>query len=449
MAYLRALVAGLLAGFSLTAHAGYAQLAPPPGFSGGAGAFGYAAAANDQVFGRVIHQSGALTANVGGQAVKMPAAYRLAANAPRIAAAAVFAHPGVRTGVAIAAWIGLTPFVYDALNRTWKAVDSSAAQQSNGYEYEYRGEWYPTLTQACQAAWAWGSANLGPKEYMGDTSCVDGSPARVGWTIYNQYGAMSYGGSDLRRRGSACPAGWYVTPAGCVQQPPMKTVNEEEFINDLASKPMPDRVPLELPKPTVLPVEQPFINPEPGPNPAHRPLFVPTGNPVPNPKYDPNSPVGPANQPYFQPGVRVVPVPTPQSPFQVDMQPVDRPVASPDPNPDPVPDPEGGDGDKPKPDDQQSLCEKHPDIVACQRLGDVQPEALAAKTVSVSIQREDGFGPADGACPAPKEFVILGKQMAFRWDLICDFASGIRPLLVGFAYLSAALAFLGLSRKEV
>ena len=449
MAYLRALVAGLLAGFSLAAHAGYAQLAPPPGFSGGAGAFGYAAAANDQVFGRVIHQAGALTANVGGQAVKMPAAYRLAANAPRIAAAAVFAHPGVRTGVAIAAWVGLTPFVYDALNRTWKIVDSSAAQQSNGYEYQYRGVWYPTLTQACQAGWAAGSANLGPKEYMGDTSCVDGSPARVGWTIYNQYGAIWYGGSDLPRRGSACPAGWYVTPAGCVQQPPMKTVNEEEFINDLASKPMPDRVPLELPKPTVLPVEQPFINPEPGANPAHRPLFVPSGNPVKNPNYDPNSPASPANQPYLQPGVRIVPSPTPSNPWQVDMQPVDRPVGSADPNPDPQPDPEPGDGDKPKPEDQQSLCEKHPDIVACQRLGDVQPEALASKTVPVSIQREDGFGPADGACPAPKEFVILGKQMAFRWDLICDFASGIRPLLVGFAYLSAALAFLGLSRKEV
>ena len=79
---------------------------PPPGFGGTSGSWTYAAAANDKVYGKVIHQAGALTANVGGQAVKMPAAYRLAANASRIAAAAVYLHPGVRTAVAVAGWLG-------------------------------------------------------------------------------------------------------------------------------------------------------------------------------------------------------------------------------------------------------------------------------------------------------------------------------------------------------
>lgn len=447
MAYLRTVVAGVFAGLLGVAHAGYAQLAAPPGFSVSGGGFGYAPSANDAVFGRVIHQPNGLTANVAGRAVTMPAAYRLAANAPRIAAAAIFAHPAVRVGVGIAAWIG-AQYAWDAVSRRWTTVSDDAVV-SDGYEYtsQYSLGWFPTKLDACLAYGR--SQSIGGYNWVNISSELD---LAANICRFNRFmegssnpDAISTG---IVSRVSSCPVGWYSTPAGCVQQPPMKTVNEDEFINDLASKPMPDRVPLELPKPTVLPVEQPFINPEPGPNPAHRPQFVPTGNPVPNPSYDPNSPVGPANQPYFQPGVRVVPVPTSQSPFQVDMQPVDRPVASPDPNPDPVSDPDGGGGDKPKPEEQQSLCEKHPDIVACQRLGDVQPEALASKTVPMSIQREDGFGPADGACPSPKEFVILGKQMAFRWDLICDFASGIRPLLVGFAYLSAALAFLGLSRRE-
>ena len=453
MAYLRTLVVGLLAGFTLTAHAGYAQLAAPPGFSVSGGGFGYAAAANDQVFGRVIHQSGALTANVGGQAVKMPAAYRLAANAPRIAARAIFLHPGIRTAAGIAIWLGLANIVWDQATKAWKVQRGDGSTVvSDGYEYRAMSPgavWRPTAREACRdwlnvlsQTWA------GSYEYTSSVPLSDGYCA-LAWNSVNGGGAgTEYQGYEIRQ--SQCPAGWYITQGGvCTQTPQQQPLTQEQFEDALQPHPMPETVPLELPKPTTLPVEQPFINPEPGPNPAHRPQFVPTGNPVPNPKYDPNSPVGPANQPYLQPGVRIVPSPTPSNPWQVDMQPVDRPVVSPDPKPDAVPDPESGDGDKPKPEDQQSLCEKHPDIVACQKLGDLSPQELPKNTVSLTINREDGFGPSDGACPAPREFVILGKQMAFRWDLICDFASGIRPLLVGFAYLSAALAFLGLSRREV
>jgi hypothetical protein len=33
------------------------------------------------------------------------------------------------------------------------------------------------------------------------------------------------------------------------------------------------------------------------------------------------------------------------------------------------------------------------------------------------------------------------------FDLICQFADGIRPVLIGLAWLGAVLAFLGLGRK--
>lgn len=51
---------------ALSAHAGYAQLAPA-GFSTSSGGFTYAAAANDRVYGKVIHQAGALLPTSAGK----------------------------------------------------------------------------------------------------------------------------------------------------------------------------------------------------------------------------------------------------------------------------------------------------------------------------------------------------------------------------------------------
>lgn len=90
---------------ALSAHAGYAlKLGRPCGLRCNFAGHTYAAsAANDKVFGNVIHQPNGLRTTVAGQAVKMPASYRLAANAPRIAAQVLFLHPGIRTVVGIAA----------------------------------------------------------------------------------------------------------------------------------------------------------------------------------------------------------------------------------------------------------------------------------------------------------------------------------------------------------
>lgn len=89
----------------------------------------------------------------------------------------------------------------------------------------------------------------------------------------------------------------------------------------------------------------------------------------------------------------------------------------------------------------------YPDIAACQKMGELDKVPVANKTVPLAINREEGFGPSEGTCPAPRQFTIMGKTMAFRWDLLCDFAQGVRPVIIGMAYLAAVLAFLGLSRK--
>lgn len=449
MDYLRSLVVvGLLAAGS--AHAGYAQLASPTGFGGSPGNWTFAPSANDARYGKVAFQPNGLRVPVPGSAVTMPAAYRFAANAPRIAAAAIFMNPYVRAGVGIAAWLGVAGLVWDSIDQKWVSNDLSDAIPSDGKVYAMgsTAPWWPTIEQACGHyigvmngltghPYSYGSFSIDGRNH-----CVATRRIRSTGVYVDQW---DFGGPGWTS--SSCPVGWYFTQAGCVQAPPLKQVSQPEFEDLLSPKPMPDTVPWELPKPTPLPVDQPWINPAPGEDPQHRPLFVPTGDPVPNPNYDPNAAPGPANEPWHQPGIRLTPRPTVSEPWRVDTQPVNRPQAGPEPLPEPNPE-DPNNPDKPKPEEQQSLCEKHPDIVACQNLGSLSPEVLQKKTVPLTITKEDGFGPASGACPAPKTFVIMGKPMAFRWDLLCDFASQIRPLLVGFAYLSAALAFMGLSRKD-
>ena len=217
------------------------------------------------------------------------------------------------------------------------------------------------------------------------------------------------------------------------------------------AKPMPERVPLELPQPSPLPIEQPspWINPLPGPDPQHLPRFVPSGDPVPNPNYDPNAAPGPNNQPYTQPGTRIVPSPTPSQPWRVDHQPVNRPQADGMPKPNPDAEPGTDPTDKPKPEEQQSLCEKHPDIVACAKLGEPgEVTPVPDETKTLTIDPENGFGPSDASCPPPRTVEVAGLTLSMPFDLLCDFATGLKPVIVGLAWLTAAFTFMGIGRRS-
>jgi hypothetical protein len=440
MDYLRGLVAACFL-VSGSAHAAYAQLSPPAGWTstpGASGNFAMGNASNAATLANgTVRTNAAL--NVGGRAISVPASLRFSANAPRIAAAVIFQHPAVRTAAGIATLLGLASITWDEALQAW-VKPGSEYKISDGVGWWAYNISQPSKTPEAECQKITGGAYdkvMGPYDGGLTMAC------------YKKSGTSSEFVTTMRKTSmSSCPAGWFITPAGCVQTVPPRKLSEPEFIEELAPLPMPSTVPRELPNKTPLPVERPVINPTPGDNPSPSPLFVPTGDPVPNPNYNPEAAPGPSNQPWLQPGVRVTPRPTTDSPWQVDVQPVDRPQAGPDPLPDAEQNPDTDPNDKPKEEDSKSLCEKHPDILACQKLGDITPENLAKNTVTLQINREEGFGPANGACPAPNQFVVMGKSMAFQWDLLCDFANQIRPLLVGFAYLSAALAFFGLSRKD-
>lgn len=461
MDYRFAVIAVLLA-LSGSVHAGYAQLIPPDGWTNGSTGgnsvgtlrYGKEAANAGQWTGRTVVTDSTL--NVGGRAVKVPAALRLASNAPRFAAGVLFGNPLLRLGLWGAAFLA-GEFVWDELTQSWRKIQEGSLPEGGKLwiasllaERPPWNVWYPTKNEACSAV-------------------VDfrNSSQDVGSGTYNFYELVSVqqDGCHLKHKfymngtyqweivdapdpllskdasGSACPAGWTETPAGCLSP----AVTQPEFVDEVGNNLMPDKLPQEWPE-LPWPFELPKINPGPSPDFNPRPFFVPQGDPVPNPNYDPNAEPSPENQPYVRPGLNVKPANNDKNPWNVDIQPVDKP--SPDdvsnPDPDMNPDPQG---DKDKKPQDVGLCDMYPDIVACAKLGQVSEVPVKNRTVPLSIQREEGFGPSEGSCPAPSDFVIMGRSMSFRWDLFCEFATGIRPVVVGMAYLLAVLAFFGLSRK--
>ncbi len=423
--YVRAgLVIALVGGIPVAAQAGYAQLAPPAGFGGSAGNWTFAPSANDVRYGGTAYSPNALRVPVPGTTATMPAAYRFAANAPRIAAAAIFLNPYVRTAVGIASWLGVAGLVWDAVNSKWLKYEE--VDVSEGYEYRTYNTWFSSKSSACNEA---KDVNSGPGYQVVITSVEPSCSFYLQRTDGSKFGYNNLGYSQ--RSSSVCPAGWFITSAGCVQTPPMREVDKPQFEDILAPKPMPETVPWELPKPTPLPVEQPVINPEPVPNPVPRPLFVPTGDPVPNPQYDPNAAPGPNNQPYIQPGVRVNPSPTPTEPWRVDVQPVNRPQADKAPLPNPLPE-DPANPDKPKPQEQQGLCDQYPDILGCAKPELDTPENEIPKSKKdITLNEQDLFG--GGSCPADVYFTPHGLQQlkVWDWNQSCGYiTSYVRPILI-------------------
>lgn len=428
----------LLAG---SASAGYAQLAPPDGFTVSNGTFTYKPSANDAVFDRVVHQPNALKVPVPGTATKMPAAYRLAANAPRIAAGAIFMSPHLRTAVAIAGWLVTAKVVWDEATKTWKETRPPGTETGLEYNIE-EDKWFSTPEAACSNYIAFLNRTHVYKGWFAQGT----SPLCM---AQNPNGSRAYVNYNTRpSESTACPPGWTTSPAGCLSPALDRPSFERRLLPEGQPWPMPEGVPTEIEHP--LPVDAPVINPAPGSNPQPRPLFVPTGDPVKNPDYDPDMPPSPTNRRWMQPGVRVTPSPTPTDPWRVDLQPVNRPVETAEPLPDPVTDtPESSDPDKPKTDEQQSLCEKHPDVVACAKLGTApEAEPVPNEDRQLSIQPDTGWGEGGGSCPAPKTVQVHGFQLAMPFDLLCDFAAGIRPVVIGLAWLAAAFTFMGLGRRD-
>ena len=425
-------VLALLGALHLPAHALYVQANPPAGWSAGGGAGGSVTgtkmAVNSMFSTGSVSTSASL--NMGGRSVALPASLRFASNAPRVAAAAIMLHPGIRTAATVATWLGLAGLVYDATSGLWTTPDEQAGDLSDGY---YWDSVYLSPASACARHFPYVS---GGKPYVFHSVSVSSTRATCNGVTKKADGGDHIIGVAYVNKGakSNCPAGWYVTPAGCVQTPPPKTVTQEEAVEELTKHPMPADVPKHIPVP--LPVEQPGITP----------VFIPTGDPVTNPQFDPGTAPSPVNPPQVQPGVEVKPAPTPGSPWQVETTPVNRPVedptASPGRDPVPLPSPGGsGTGTAPpenKPQETPGLCDLYPNIIACMDAGQADElPTLPTKEIDFNFQVEGGFF-GQRTCPSPKE---IGR-VVLDYSGLCSALDIARNLLLAMAWISAALIVL-------
>lgn len=418
------LAASLLCG---SAHAFYAQASAPTGFTAGAINTYNAAKAGATASIELGKIAANAALNTGGKTVSIATKIPMAANAARVIAAAIYLHPAVRTAVVVAGWLGAGKLLYDS-SKGW--LEQKNAEAGSYYAGGYGP--YSTPEAACEAyvtAVVNSTYTYSHIEPNGSTQ----------WHCYYKSksgsGSPSMMGDGVSKRGTElnCPPGW--TKDGSLCYSP--ALSQPEFVDRLAAKPMPDAVPQHVP--VDFPVDVPYIEP----------IFVPTGNPVKNPNYDPSKPQTGENLPYVQPGVKIEAANDAKNPFQVNLQPVNRPVDNPVGSKDPVPstDPGGsGNNDKPR-EDERDLCEKHPDILACQKLDEPEdPGKLKVQEVDFNFQPESGFA-GSASCPAPMSFNVHGNIINISWQPFCNSLDMIKPFLLAMAWLSAAFIMLGTRRE--
>lgn len=101
----------------------------------------------------------------------------------------------------------------------------------------------------------------------------------------------------------------------------------------------------------------------------------------------------------------------------------------------------GGDG--------VDICVEHPEILACQKLGEQDDDQeLNAKDKQVgSITPWGAFGPSSGSCPVFSAS-FLGHTIPLDFKLVCDGLSWMRPAVLGVAWLMAAFIFIGGVKRE-
>lgn len=91
--------------------------------------------------------------------------------------------------------------------------------------------------------------------------------------------------------------------------------------------------------------------------------------------------------------------------------------------------------DKPK-EEGPDLCEKNPDILACQKLGELKDEIPKSERTIEYAPVDLGWG--SGSCPAPHSLSVHGQSLSMSYQPACDFLSNwIRPVVIAFALLAA------------
>lgn len=359
------------------------------------------------------------TTQVAGKAVTMPASMRMAANAGQFAANAIKITPTGLITSAVAAWL-LTQGL-EWLNGQWTKTETIPGYTAGymwcadpGMASEYCG---PAHSTTCSSYFS-----RQPADWRGAfQSCVLLSETATGAT-YRYYFTGYTSTIGISRRTDGCASGThYVTGSGCIS---LKQPAPQSAWDALAASAVPDQVATDLAK-----AGQPFPLQNPEFNPKQQ--DIPLGDPY----------TDPVSGKRFRDKARV----TPQSDgktadVQVSKQEVDA-------NGNPATDPATSQ-EKP-PENVTDPCKQNPEAAGCKPLDDVPDEPLQSKENPFSLNPVSGFGADNAACPAPQTLFTKGGQtITWDWGKFCGFAQGIRPLIIGFAWLTALMIVVSVGRRN-
>lgn len=91
----------------------------------------------------------------------------------------------------------------------------------------------------------------------------------------------------------------------------------------------------------------------------------------------------------------------------------------------------------------KTACDNNPNLVSCAEFGTVADDVpLGIKNVNVSSITPITVGGA-GACPAPRAMVLHGHTYYMSFATYCNFATGIKPIILAFAWLAASGLLVG------
>lgn len=98
---------------------------------------------------------------------------------------------------------------------------------------------------------------------------------------------------------------------------------------------------------------------------------------------------------------------------------------------------------------ESDLCKLHPEIAACAQLGtnpSDTPPAVTSQPLNVNLSLPSSVA---GSCPADYTRTLTGgKVLSWTWQPACDFASGVRPVVLAMAFLAAAYIVSGSVRVD-
>ena len=407
-----------LGGYSVFSHAFKAPVTPGAGITGSTGigfkTDGYQAFTNGKTMG-------SLNGSVSGQAFSFTAAYPLASTAADVLLGAIRATPlGFVGSVAITTWLASSGISID--NGSLVKADNTPVESLGTYWVgDFNEGQFSSAAAVCEASYKHdGSYALMVNKTVQWSSATTGMCVADVLDYLGNPHTYSYGSA---RSTGACRDGYIASQGACIR-PYSPTAATEEDLAALKSGAVPDGAATEATQKGVkLPLAKPEIE--------TTPKVIPIGDPVTDPKT----------------GIRtrdtIKVTPQPSNPSEVEVTPYKQPVAA---DGTPATDPTTGDPEKPA--EETDHCKLNPDTIGCSKWGEPEDADLETDTKNATINPDSGWGAATASCPADLNHTLkTGQTVGFKWKPLCDGATMFRPVVIGMAWLTATLIFMGIARK--